>query len=289
MPTNGHLNPYRGLFDYEASPEQLRNARRKLKLVETEYRLKRLESLTRAVEAVASPDYWTSLLFDRGEQLRRDPWQAVYSTTNDRRDGKNFPIFSNEQELSTLRMQARILCSTNSYAIGLLEGLTSYILGTGCTYRAISRHKERAAPEELLAAVQDVIDGQLERNQWFGGEQPGLEVEYFWRTLEDGESFLVSYRDQDGDTSFRFAEPEQVTQPMGGDYREWSFGVQAPIFSASEWPPKDGTVRRTCCSRSMSAISRRPSMPASVNQSIRRFSMPQSRKPIATRTDNGSD
>lgn len=154
-----------------------------------------------------------------------DPVFAGAATYWQRRGGTNWPIYRTEQDLALLRAPARMLLATNGYAQGLVEGLTSYALGAGCTYRASKVSDSDDTPREILDACQRVIDDFLELNQWHGGEQPGLEEELFGRSIEDGEFFAVTYPRDNGRTDVRVLEPEQVTQPPDSDPREYSFGV----------------------------------------------------------------
>jgi hypothetical protein len=145
-----------------------------------------------------------------------------------RRRGRNWPIYQTEQELALLRAPARVLLATNTYAQGMVHGLSAYVISTGCTYRVASRQKGKKPPPGLVEAAQRVVDETLRRNQWHGGEQPALEPELFERSLEDGEFVLCHYPREDGWTDFRTQEPEQLTQPPGSDDREFSFGVLTP-------------------------------------------------------------
>lgn len=163
-----------------------------------------------------------------------DPVFAGAATYWQRRGGTNWPIYRTEQDLALLRAPARMLLATNGYAQGLVEGLTSYALGAGCTYRASKVRDTDDTPREILDACQRVIDDFLERNQWFGGEQPGLEEELFGRSIEDGEFFLINYPRADGCTLVRTVEPEQVTQPPGSDPREYLLGVRTPAHDVQD-------------------------------------------------------
>ncbi len=213
---------------------QLREARSKAKLASAKIQLRRLERTQMMLESFSSAD-WVATYANSLDRFRNpDNFQFNISTVNDRRYGRNFPIFQNEQELGLFRMQARILTSTNSYAIGLLEGLTGYVIGDGFQYRAVAARRQNP-PQELLDAVQDIIDDFHERNEWFGGEQPGLEEELFWRSCEDGE-FLISHHADPCDaahTTLRTIEPEQLTQSGSPwSWEEASFGIKTPIDDA---------------------------------------------------------
>lgn len=133
--------------------------------------------------------------------------------------GGNWPIFQNEQELFEIIGSGRVIGEGNCYGIGLLNGLTSYVIGSGFIYHAEAKHKHTAQPE-LVSAVQEVIDDFIELNAWSEMEQ-----ELFRRTRRDGEAFLRYYEDE-GQLIIRTIEPEQVVKPASGSQKEWSFGIQ---------------------------------------------------------------
>lgn len=170
---------------------------------------------------------WVTPYSDMLDRMRRtEPFMFGPSAVWNRRWGRNYPIFQSENELNLIRAPARILCCTNSYAIGLMEALTSYVVGLGFTHTAQAKETAWDCPPDLPGAVQVVIDRFHERNQWFGGELPSLEEELFWRSREDGEFFLMHFPDwQTGDVDVRTSEPEQITAKPGSDPREWMFGI----------------------------------------------------------------
>lgn len=206
--------------------DQVLEARRRLRLTETQLHQKRLDKLAALHESNSWGDFWANAVTDRIDRFSREP-TGLIGRRDARKAGRNWPLVQTEQDLGMFRDRARILVDWNEYAQGLLEGLTSYVLGDGCTYRVSSIDAKRPAPEELTQALQKVIDDFLENNQWHGGEQPGLEEELFRRSCRDGEFFLVSYNDT-GATMVRVIEPEQVTQKPGSDSEEYSFGILTP-------------------------------------------------------------
>lgn len=164
-----------------------------------------------------------------------DPVIAGPTSFWQRRQGRNWPIFQTEQELNLLRAPARVLLATNGYAQGLVEGITSYLVGSGCTFRiAKADDTDREFPKEAVAAAQDVVDEVLAQNQWYGGEQPGLEEELVGRSIEEGEWILTHYPREDGWTDYRVQEPEALTQPPGTDFAEWGFGIKTRRDDAQE-------------------------------------------------------
>lgn len=207
-----------------AARQRLRQARIETKLLESRVQLQELTRTQHLLEAITASDVWVGLFNDRLERFRTDP--NVFSTTNlhDRRHGRNIPLFQTESELAMLRMQSRILCASNGYAIGLLEGLTSYMIGPGYTYRVVAKRGQEPTPQ-TLAAVQNVINQFQEINEWYGGEQQPLEAEFFQRSVEDGEAIWNHYQ-EDELTYVRTVEPEQLTQQPGTDYQECGWGVR---------------------------------------------------------------
>lgn len=203
--------------------EQLRDARAEMKLLEAQLRLRSLRETKRLLEGwVGTRDDFQ--FGDPWERYRNDQLSLtgprMFATINDRRQGRNYPIFQTEEELAQLRAPARILCSTNHYAIGLLNGLTSYTIGTGFTYRAVPKNKGLKKTDESVLA-QRVIDEFVEESVW--GE---LEQELFWRSREDGEFFLRIFPQSDSLPEVRTVEPEQVRQPPGETQDDWSFGIR---------------------------------------------------------------
>jgi len=142
-----------------------------------------------------------------------------------RRYGKDWPIHQTEQELALLRAPSRILCATALDAIALVSGVSAYVIGSGYTYRIAKTDRESPVTDQFVRKLQGVVDDILEANDWEGSGQPGVEVEAFWRSLEDGEFLIRNHPQDDGTTEFRLVEPEQLTQPPGSNYYDWLYGV----------------------------------------------------------------
>ncbi len=126
----------------------------------------------------------------------------------DRRDGSNQIVFSDETELARIRAIGRYLadCSANGQAV--LENLTSYILGTGYTYKVVAQDGE-TPNEQLIVAVQAVVNEFLRENRWTIAK----EEELFRRSRRDGETFTAIYHVGNGHVQMRVLEPEQITEP----------------------------------------------------------------------------
>ncbi len=198
--------------------------RTEAKTLRAQLQVQRLRRVSRMVESVAGAD-WVSQYADLLDRYRDGVTLfSPIATPNDRRYGRNFPLFQTEQELALLRAPARILCWTNAYAQGLLGGLQAYVIGTGYTYRAMPRTGSKREPSpELLKTCQAILDEFDHRTEW-----PEWELELFRRSREDGETFLRHFLTDDGTTDVRSVEPEQVFQPPGETQANWSFGIRTP-------------------------------------------------------------
>jgi hypothetical protein len=207
---------------------QLREQRATNRLLEEQIRGTRLRRAQDKLELRESfwPN-WTESYADYLDRLRPEYSTFGPSAIWQRRRGANYPIYRSEQELALLRAPSRLLCQTNGYAIGMKEGLTSYVIGQGFTYRAAwaVEMSDDDMPRGLMHCCQSVINRFLADNDWHGGEMPSIEEELFDRSLEDGDAILTQYKRDDGGMDVRICEPEQLTQPPGTDPREWQFGV----------------------------------------------------------------
>lgn len=205
-----------------------------------EAKRKLLESFSWYFDDWPSTDLWEKT---RGRQA----WSNLPpSTPSDRRSGANWPLWRTEQELDLLRQRSRVLVQTNSFAEGLLNNLTNYTLGHGCTYKAQSKRRVDANPakpgvqepadlQALVAETQQWLDAHNQANRWncvgdpFSTQPQALtrEKESCNRTRRDGEAFLRLFHAEDGSTAIRFIEPELIRNPSGaGPGGGWSYGIK---------------------------------------------------------------
>jgi hypothetical protein len=223
---------------------QLREARARVEALQARRQTRRLQQQAKLLESAGDPGMydWANAYADLLNRYRNEPYAFQPATIYDRRYGRNYPVFQTETELALIRGPARVLLSTNTYAQGILRGLSAYVIGDAYTYRAAAKDGTDCPPE-LVAEVQEIVDGFLALNNWCG-TAPGptcdklessLEKELLWRTYEDGEAFWDHVADGQGDTRVRTIEPEQVTQ-MGTTWtwEEGSFGVLTPRDDAQE-------------------------------------------------------
>lgn len=145
-----------------------------------------------------------------------------------RKDGHNPPAFRSETELHQIQEAARYLEQTSAHAIGVLDLLTNFIIGSGYQYSVVP-----VEPEYKLAAdqAQRVVDDFCADNDW-----DELEQELFRRSRRDGEYFLRLRDDYSGGLVAQVIEPVQVTEPANfgrveellgwqRGYTSWSYGV----------------------------------------------------------------
>jgi hypothetical protein len=208
--------------------EDVIQARRRLALTQTQLSQSKLDKITKLQESISLPDMWLGAQWDALSRNKQDADFSGWRRTN-RKAGRNYPIFEDEEQLGNIREMSRILAAHNGYAKGLISGLVSYVLGNGFIYRIGSASQKAPAPDELIDAAQDVIDEFLERTQWHGGEMPAMEEELVRRAYIDGEFFVATTLLDQGLTDVRSIEPELVTAPVGmkdgPDW--WTFGIQA--------------------------------------------------------------
>jgi len=207
--------------------DRYREVRGHVRELEYAARTRELERRAHLLEAVDTTD-WVSPYLEIFDRFRTEPMIFAASGYMSRRHGRNAPLARSESELRLLRVPAELLVSTNTYAQGLIEGLTSYVIGSGLTFSAstnVEVPESEPWVKALKAAAQRVLDNHVKRNQYHGGEQPGLIEEAFQRSRIAGEMIIVGYPQSDGTVEERIMESDQLTQPPGTDFREWGFGV----------------------------------------------------------------
>jgi hypothetical protein len=166
---------------------------------------------------------WVSGYQDMIDRLRSPEGLllSAISIASDRRYGQCWPFFRTWQELAMLRGASRILYQTSALARGAVQGLASYIIGDGFSYRVVGKP---GCPPGLRIACQELLDENSETNDW-----PALEAECLRRDVRDGEWFLRDFPQQTGATLTRTVDATQIIQPADSTLEEWSFGKKNPI------------------------------------------------------------
>lgn len=194
-----------------------------IQALENQVRLGRAKRAARLLEMSAATDFWMTSYVDVLDRYRDGAGVAYpISNTTDRRYGSNFPFWTSESQLAIIRAGARVLVAMNPAAYGLVNGLTSYVIGSGYTYRVTARQGS-GVDDRVVQAVQKVVEDFLDDNSW-----PEIEQELFFRSREDGEAFLRMFPQPSGSLIVRTVEPEQVIQPPNSDFAEWSYGIHTP-------------------------------------------------------------
>lgn len=197
--------------------------------LEESLRIKQLQRKQKLMEGYLDQDYWLQGYADLLNRYR-DGGQFAYpvSQPTDRRYGSNYPFWYSEQQLSLLRAASRLCTTMNPNAYGLLNGLASYVIGCGFTYKVAAK-KGMNIPLELIDQAQQVVDDFCEENAW-----AEMERELFWRWREDGDAFLRLFPQADGNLMVRTIEPEQVFQPPDSQLAEWSYGIKTSVDDVFE-------------------------------------------------------
>lgn len=214
--TNGTLND---------SKDQRRRRRDQIRDLREEAELKSLKRR----QLRESYDDWPSDYLELLTREFRDWAPLGVPGVAGRRHGRLWPLYRTEQELRLLREPSRTVAATNPYAIGLIDAVCSYVIGTGYTYTVQVRGDDQYPG--LAAGLQRIVDEFLLRNQFGGndsgeirladadrdaGEQPSFEEEGFKRTCIDGDLIAEAFPNDDGTTDVRVVEPDQMTAPPSG-------------------------------------------------------------------------
>ncbi|MGC1272368.1 MAG: hypothetical protein WBC44_01580 [Planctomycetaceae bacterium] len=153
----------------------------------------------------------------------------------DRTDGRFLPYYETEWDLQRMRIEGRMLSAFSSVAVGAVETLDRYTIGTGFSFKATVKPRVRDETAANVAAqVQQFIDRFLVVNHVCGE----LDVETHHYCREDGERFLVVQPESGDVPRIEVLWPEQITEPshrgkggleryLGADdeRNHWLFGV----------------------------------------------------------------
>lgn len=245
--TNGHFTK---TFNPADPDGQLQKAQHELALAQLKLQLRQTNERRAAIQAreVLDASEWfqpyVELLTRFGNEAMMRFGGLGWSVSQ---QGSLAPLIRTEQDLNILRTPARITAWANPYAQGLINGLTSYVVGEGFAYSA-EVEDDKLHPG-LKEAYQKIIDEHLDRNDWGAagvgeGEQLAMEIECYHRYIVDGEFIMYGYPAPEGMTDCRVFEPAQLTKPGKWSMEEGSFGVrtakmdwQKPLEYHIQWEP----------------------------------------------------
>lgn len=155
--------------------------------------------------------------------------RGATGTTNDRRGGRDLPLYWTEVDLRGFRVLARYLHDTNGFALGFMGRLTDYVVRKGFGWQACRKGVKKTAyptsltPDDpLVAKGQGILDDFRMANKW-----PITCREAFLRSRRDGEVYgRLFYGGWGKPARFRFVEPEQIGNPTGQTDGPESFGLR---------------------------------------------------------------
>ncbi len=160
----------------------------------------------------------------------------LYTTLNDRDDGKYLPIFQHQMDLQAIRAEARNVTAMSGGIMGAIGTLANYTLGGGLKFTAAkSSNCPGNIPEEviqsLVAEAQRIIDQFLRENRF----QSDMDREIDARAREDGEAFVELCVSPAGQIRASFDEPDMVCQPSDPRSIEVWLQDSDPMWYSSEW------------------------------------------------------
>jgi hypothetical protein len=200
-------------------------------------------------ESVAMADVRLMGVWDQFQGLG----QLLYPSgfPSDRKAGRDWPVLKDEQDLRQYRSFSRLLCETNSYAIGFRDHVRNYVVGTGFQWVVSLRGQSPGAdsldadPDPDVSACQQVLDEFRRLNCWGDDSEAradqsladpvgvvvNREREGYERAVEDGEYFLRLFPGDEstrGVPTCREVEPECVTTPPSASIDgAWGWGVKS--------------------------------------------------------------
>jgi hypothetical protein len=241
-------------------PATLEEIQEQRRVVEARLELAKLQRRQRLLESVELfGTGWGSIVNPR--EILPDPgfqkaWNWV-DQADDRKQGRDWPIWYTEQDLGLFRQQSYNLSRTNAGAQGIVKNQTNYFIGTGFKYLASPRkqrgrkdHPEgppgndgdprRDFLERLAQDSQDVIDRFTKQEARPWEHQPHAwwlrEREACRRSHRDGESLIRMFDLGQGDMETRFVEPGQIKNPPEARAEDgWSYGIRS-------WKNPDGSL-----------------------------------------------
>ena len=185
----------------------------------TEFRTLRLERSIRRLKEASVIDFnWVGPWQQALEKYQTDPSWFPLGSNSSRQHGVYFPFFRTEQELGILRDISRIVARTNNHAEGMVEGLTSFVVGTGHKFKVTPRDP---ADKQAARDLTEFLDYWAAVNEWDDRQQ-----EAFSGSREDGNYLWRMFAD-DGVMKLRDVWPEQMTQPPDATFEEYGFGVRS--------------------------------------------------------------
>ena len=147
---------------------------------------------------------------------------APLQSPRDRALGFDYPFVRSLTDLLAYRANSRFCARTNSYASGLINGLMSYVIGSGFKIQCQDREDDSINEDDLAKQCQKLLLEWSDKINFVGFQE-----ECFSRTQVDGEIFVKYWMTRDG-LVVNFIEPECIILPMQNmdNPMEWTLGIR---------------------------------------------------------------
>ena len=119
------------------------------------------------------------------------PPARQYTHISDRLDGRFLPYYETEQDLRRMRAVSQQLAAFASTAIGAMDSLNNYTVGSGCTIDVTPTDPAR---QHITGVAKMLLDEVLEKSEFCGVIDSQLHDDV--RT--DGDKYIGIYEDEDG-------------------------------------------------------------------------------------------
>ena len=157
------------------------------------------------------------------------PRPQLYTSLSDRKDGRFLPYYEHEFDLRRMRARSRSLGAFTSVALGAVESLANYVIGSGVTIEA---QTPDGKPNTIQVIAQRIIDETMEVNDVAGN----LDREIHDTSVVEGEAFAAIYPNEDGtidlgindnDTCRRPDQPHDLEKHLKVSHKlnSWWYGV----------------------------------------------------------------
>lgn len=164
-------------------------------------------------------------------------WYGMaFSTIDDRLDGRNYPIYRNEQDLARIRATTRRFISISELTESIMTALKVYTFGKGVAID-VQPMNGVECPQGLIENVKRVVDRFCENNSF----QNSFDYEAHYRSRDDGECQISLQKDEMRPRQIiaDFLEADNLCQPLAvnnNDFVDWlveKHGIDCDSFVPS--------------------------------------------------------
>jgi hypothetical protein len=166
-----------------------------------------------------------------------------WSSLDDRIDGRFRPFYENEHDLRDIRAKSRNLATFTSIAVGADKALEVYTIGGKWQFEAKLKDDGTANAQyeidaswkknpndprnQLLAAVQRVIDEVIEKNEFQESQLPAIHS----TARTDGEALIAVYGDKGGIAKIRMLDADSLREPQATNAKQIERGLRSFGYS----------------------------------------------------------